>query len=221
MKDLQSAGYTESFTPFGQRDPDDFEDDVSTRKPRRLRGKYRGTVVSNVDPLGQGRLMVRVTDATGFLITGWALPCVPFAGPLMGMYIVPPPVGAGVWVEFEHGNPDFPIWVGCYWSPDPPVPPGQAGIMAQTASRTIPGNPFVTIEVPGAGIGVSALPVTMASAPGMVTLFVGPATSITLSPAGITMSAPSVSITAGTISMTGSVSIKGPLSVNGANLAVI
>jgi hypothetical protein len=218
MTDMKSHGYTEKFDLFGDRDPDDFQDDVSMSKPKRYRGKYRGTVVNNVDPLGQNRLIVRVTDTTGFFTTGWALPCVPFAGPLMGMYIVPPPIGAGVWVEFEQGNPEFPIWVGCYWSPDPPVPPGQAGIMAQTATRLNPGSPLVTIEVPGAGIGVSALPVTMASAPGMVTLFVGPATAITLAPNGITMTAPTVSITAPQIGMTGSVAVTGTFSVNGANL---
>ncbi|MDT5233490.1 MAG: hypothetical protein QOI39_3990 [Mycobacterium sp.] len=221
MSDLHSHGYKESFSLWEKDDDDDaFEDDPGIGKPRRLRGKYRGTVMTNFDPLGQGRLIVRVTDATGFMTTGWALPCVPFAGPLMGMYIVPPPIGAGVWVEFEQGNPDHPIWVGCFWPPDPPVPPGQAGIMAQTATKMNPGGPLVTMEVPGAGIGVSALPVAMASVPGNVTLFVAPATSITLSPTGITMTAPTVTINAAKINVTGATSVNGVLNVNGTSLVV-
>jgi hypothetical protein len=227
VADIHSMGYEETFSPWDREEPDDDIDDASPAKPRRFRGKYRGTVVANFDPLGQGRLFVQVTDVTGFLTTGWALPCVPFAGPLMGMSIVPPPIGAGIWVEFEHGDPDFPIWVGCFWPPDPPVPPGQQGIMAQTAARTTPpGTPLVTIEVPGAGIGVCPVPVPMAGPPGNVTLFVAPATSITLSATGITMTAPSVSITTGQFTVNGATAVNGAtvvtggLTVNGASLVV-
>src|SRR6476660_9509682 len=83
-------------------------------KGRQFLGKYRGSVVNNVDPYGKGRLMVRVPDVAGFFVTSWALPCVPMAGPQMGAYFVPPPIGSAVWVEFEQGNPDKPIWVGCF-----------------------------------------------------------------------------------------------------------
>ena len=31
-----------------------------------------------------------------------------------GLFLVPP-VGANVWVEFEAGDPDYPIWAGCFW----------------------------------------------------------------------------------------------------------
>jgi hypothetical protein len=30
----------------------------------------------------------------------------------MGVYMVPT-IGAGVWVEFENGDPNRPIWTGC------------------------------------------------------------------------------------------------------------
>ena len=78
-------------------------------------GKFRGTVINNVDPLMRGRLLLEVPDVTGLVPSSWAEPCVPLAGPSgppMGVYMVPP-IGAGVWVEFENGDPDHPIWTGC------------------------------------------------------------------------------------------------------------
>jgi hypothetical protein len=88
---------------------------------RRYFGKYRGTVLPMYDVDTRGRLLVAVSDANGPNFSGWARPCVPWAGPSMGCYMVPPP-GANVWVEFEHGNPDHPIWVGCWWG-DPVTAP--------------------------------------------------------------------------------------------------
>jgi hypothetical protein len=87
-------------------------------------GKYRGTVINNVDPLLRGRLLLEVPDVTGLVPTSWAEPCVPLAGPTgppMGVYMVPP-IGAGVWVEFERGDPSMPIWVGCRWGLPSDVP---------------------------------------------------------------------------------------------------
>jgi hypothetical protein len=92
---------------------------------RTFYGKYRGTVINNVDPLMRGRLMLEVPDVTGLVPSSWAEPCVPLAGPTgppMGVYMVPP-IGAGVWVEFERGDPSKPIWVGCRWGLPSDVPP--------------------------------------------------------------------------------------------------
>ena len=77
-------------------------------------GKYRGMVLNNIDPLQQGRLQVQVPDVAGLIPTSWAMPCVPVAGIQNGMFALPI-VGSGVWVEFEQGDPDYPIWVGCFW----------------------------------------------------------------------------------------------------------
>ena len=44
------------------------------------------------------------------------MPSVPFAGPKVGFFAIPP-VGANVWVEFEAGDTDHPIWSGCFWGP--------------------------------------------------------------------------------------------------------
>jgi hypothetical protein len=87
-------------------------------------GKFRGTVLQNVDPERRGRLQLLVPDVLGVIPSSWAEPCVPLAGPTgppMGVYMVPP-IGAGVWVEFEHGDPDFPIWVGCRWGLQSDIP---------------------------------------------------------------------------------------------------
>jgi hypothetical protein len=85
--------------------------DTSTR----YYGKYRGTVSNVDDPQKRGRIKALVPAVLLSEETGWALPSLPFAGPTMGMYTVPP-VGAGVWVEFEAGDASLPIWTGCFWS---------------------------------------------------------------------------------------------------------
>jgi hypothetical protein len=55
----------------------------------------------------------------------------------MGVYFVPPP-GAGVWVEFEHGDPDYPIWSGCRWGSQSDVP--------SNATAGNPADPNIVIQ---------------------------------------------------------------------------
>lgn len=81
---------------------------------RRHLGKHRGKVVDNNDPMRLGRIKVTVDgiiDGGGL----WAWPCVPYAGPSVGFHCLPP-TEALVWVEFESGDPSFPIWTGCMWA---------------------------------------------------------------------------------------------------------
>ena len=78
-------------------------------------GKYRGKVSNVDDPLKIGRIKALVPSVLGEEESGWALPSLPFAGPTMGMYAIPP-VDAGVWIEFEAGDPSLPVWTGCFWS---------------------------------------------------------------------------------------------------------
>ncbi len=87
----------------------------------RFYGKYRGTVINNIDPLQIGRLMVQVPDVLGLGISSWAMPCMPVGGAQMGAFALPP-MQAGVWVEFEQGDPDYPIWTGCWWGSAAEVP---------------------------------------------------------------------------------------------------
>jgi len=107
---------------------------------KRYYGKYRGNVVNNVDPMQRGRLLVQVPDVLGLAPSSWAEPCVPLAGPPgppMGVYLVPPP-GAGVWVEFEQGDPNYPIWVGCRW--------GNAGDLPLAVHSGNPALPSIVIQ---------------------------------------------------------------------------
>lgn len=78
-------------------------------------GKYRGRVLDNQDPENLGRIQVSVPYIMGETpLANWAMPCVPYAGPNAGMFTVPP-VEANVWIEFEGGNINYPIWSGVYW----------------------------------------------------------------------------------------------------------
>lgn len=114
-------------------------------------GKYRGVVTDNDDPNGLGRLRVKVLDVLGDQESGWALPALPYAGDRVGLYLIPP-VDAFVWVEFEHGNPDYPIWTGCFWLSDTTVPqeadgPGIKLLKTDSATITIDDDEgSITIE---------------------------------------------------------------------------
>lgn len=81
---------------------------------RRFYGKYRGTVENTVDPMQQGRVQIRCPAVLGDGTLSWAMPCVPYAGSGVGLFLVPPS-GANIWVEFEAGDPDKPILAGCFW----------------------------------------------------------------------------------------------------------
>jgi uncharacterized protein involved in type VI secretion and phage assembly len=119
-------------------------------------GKYRGTVVTNVDPLQIGRIQAIVPDVTGLVPSTWAMPCVPIAGKQMGAFVVPQ-VGAGVWIEYEQGDPDHPIWVGGYWGAVAEVPalalagnPASPSIVLQTAGQ----NTLMLSDMPGPAGGI-------------------------------------------------------------------
>jgi uncharacterized protein involved in type VI secretion and phage assembly len=96
---------------------------------KKFYGKYRGTVINNIDPMQIGRIQVMVPDVSNFIPTSWAMPCLPIAGKQMGMFVMPQ-IGSGVWVEFEQGDPDFPIWIGCFW-----------GLVAEVPALALAGNP--------------------------------------------------------------------------------
>lgn len=84
-------------------------------------GKYRGRVSDNRDDQNRGRLRLKVRDVYGDNDSGWALPAVPFAGNGVGLFLIPP-TDAWVWVEFEHGSSEYPIWTGCFWDERDQVP---------------------------------------------------------------------------------------------------
>lgn len=88
----------------------------------RYYGKYRGTVTQNIDPQQMGRIQAQVPDVLGGTASSWAMPSVPAAGAQAGCFIVPP-TGSQVWIEFEQGDPDYPIWSGGFWGTSSDVPP--------------------------------------------------------------------------------------------------
>jgi uncharacterized protein involved in type VI secretion and phage assembly len=119
-------------------------------------GKYRGMVIGNIDPLQMGRVQVQVPDVLGSTPSTWAMPCVPLTGKGTGVWVVPQ-VGTGVWVEFEKGDPDFPIWTGCWWGSSADVPPlALAGLPASPSivMQTMAQNTFMLSDVPGPAGGI-------------------------------------------------------------------
>ena len=60
---------------------------------------------------------------------------------------VVPAIGAQVWIEFEQGDPDYPIWTGGFWgtaaevpvfaTAPPAIPPGQNIVLQTTGQNMI------------------------------------------------------------------------------------
>lgn len=115
-------------------------------------GKYRGKVENNVDPKNLGRLQISVPAVLGDGKSSWAMPCVPYAGKQVGFFSMPAN-GTNIWVEFENGDPDYPIWTGCFWgdgelpqsasSPDIRMVKANAGTITINESK---GSEGITIE---------------------------------------------------------------------------
>jgi uncharacterized protein involved in type VI secretion and phage assembly len=145
-------------------------------EPNRYYGKYRGTVVNNVDPMQKGRCQVLVPDVSNVMLSSWAMPSLPMGGMQMGMFTVPP-IGAGVWVEFEQGDADYPIITGGFWGTVAEIP-----TMAQMIPPSVPG---ITLQTPlQNGINVSDVP----GPTGGILLMTASGATISISDAGITIS---------------------------------
>ncbi|MGH7467343.1 MAG: phage baseplate assembly protein V [Longimicrobiales bacterium] len=160
-------------------------------------GKYRGTVTSITDPLQTGRIQARVPDVLGDRDSGWAMPCAPFGGSGVGFFALPV-VGAGVWIEFEHGDPDYPVWTGAWWGSLAEVPPI---LLAPPYKKmmivTEGGNSILLDDTPGIG------GITLETASGQ---------KISMTPLGIEIDN----------GMGGSIKMQGPqVSVNNGALEVI
>lgn len=154
-------------------------------------GKYRGSVVNNIDPMQIGRLQVMVPDVMGVGVSSWAMPCVPLAGPQMGAYFVPL-IGAGVWVEFEGGDPDYPIWTGGFWGSAAEVPalalaglPASPNIVLQTSGQNsvvvgdLPGTGGIMLKAAtGAMILINETGITITNGQGATIMLAGPTVTI-------------------------------------------
>jgi hypothetical protein len=166
---------------------------------KRFYGKYRGLVVENIDPEQIGRVLVQVPDVLGEIPSSWAMPCVPSAGIQSGCFIVPP-IASQVWVEFEQGDPDYPIWTGGFWglvadvpifaTAPPAIPPGQ-NIVLQTPGQNMimvsdaPPTPvtggIVLKGASGAMIVVNETGIYISNGQGAMITLIGPAVAINIS----------------------------------------
>jgi uncharacterized protein involved in type VI secretion and phage assembly len=127
----------------------------------RFLGKYRGRVVATDDPLRIGRITAQVPDVLGDEASTWALPCLPFTGKQAGQFVVPEK-GSGVWIEFEQGDPSFPIWTGCWYGDASELPldaqkeqPAGRPVVIETEGRhkivmsDVPGGTGILLKAPG------------------------------------------------------------------------
>jgi uncharacterized protein involved in type VI secretion and phage assembly len=155
----------------------------------RFFGKFRGIVIDVEDPLMTFRIRAKVPDVMGEDESGWAMPCMPFGGSGMGFFALPK-VGAGVWIEFEHGDPDYPIWSGCWFgsaTEPPPIllaPPYKKVMIMTEGGHSVllddtPGIGGITLETSdGAKIVMNALGIQIDNGQGASISLTGPQVSI-------------------------------------------
>lgn len=159
----------------------------------RFFGKYRGIVLVNLDPEQRGRIQAQVPAVGGLAPTSWAMPCFPSAGMQAGFFTVPP-VGAGVWIEFEGGDIDHPIWSGCFYATvaEVPVlaaaavPPAMGCFVLQTQNQTTvmvsdapgPAGGVLLKTALGAMISISDVGITISNGQGASIAMIGPTVAV-------------------------------------------
>ncbi len=156
-------------------------------------GKYRGVVTDINDPRMIGRVRATVPDVMGDKESGWAMPSVPFGGDGMGFFALPKK-GAGVWIEFEQGDLEHPIWSGCWFGSkaevppvlltDPPDSPFKKVLLKTEGGQSIllddtPGEGGITLETSdGQKIVVSATGIEIDNGQGASIKLTGPQVSV-------------------------------------------
>jgi uncharacterized protein involved in type VI secretion and phage assembly len=148
-------------------------EDLMERMRSRHYGIYRG-VVTDVDAATM-RVKASVPSVLPNSTTGWAMPCVPYAGPQVG-FVMLPEIGSGVWITFEGGDPSYPVWVGMYW-----------------ASSDIPSQASATVK----SIIASAGSIAMDNNAGSITLTDAQQNTVTLDSSGVTAKSGSSSVAIG------------------------
>jgi len=115
-------------------------------------GIYRGKVVSvgtsTSDKEGRlGQLKISVPDVYGNEQQNlpWANCVVPFAGDNYGSLMLPKQ-GDGVWVQFEAGNKDHPVWLGGWFAQNKSLP---SGVGAETRVVRTPKGHTVVLDDDG------------------------------------------------------------------------
>ena len=110
---------------------------------RRYYGSYRGVVMDNNDPLRLGRVKCRVPEVLGLTImTDWAtFKGGSYGGDANSGIFNPPDINASVFVEFESGDVNRPLYSGTWWGQktgQPPETPGLARADGQQCWKTDP-----------------------------------------------------------------------------------
>lgn len=141
---------------------------------QRFFGKYRGEVVDTADDTQRGRLKVKCPAVLGEESV-WAMPCTPYAGDSLGFFALPP-AGTSVWVEFEGGEINQPIWAGCFWK--------DGDMEAADAKESV-----MFLKSPGLTIRVD-------NDQGTVEIEASGGAKITLDSNGVTIEAPEVTLSA-------------------------
>jgi hypothetical protein len=167
-------------------------------------GKYRGKVLDNLDPLVLGRIIPEVAAVPGSMLN-WAMPCVPYAGMQVGFYAIPP-IGANVWIEYEGGDPNFPIWSGCFWGEGElplEAPPTMKVFKTDFITMILNDTPEIggfTLECISPAVDV---PLTMTFNSTGVTILC-PESTIEMTPETITLTVPEaiVTVSAATVELT-------------------
>jgi hypothetical protein len=139
-----------------------------TVSAKRHYGKFRGTVVNPVDTGLKGRILASVVVG-GTPIQVVAEACTPYPG----FYAIPP-VGAGVWIEFEEGNLDKPIWTGCWWK--------EGEVLAMLSPDLPPPNPATSPQTVVLSVSAAAFPAAIPVARIKLNTVTGFATMETLVP---------------------------------------
>ena len=172
---------------------------MSEGETRRYYGKYRGTVINNIDPMQKGRIQVQVPDVTAMTPSSWAMPCFPFTGIQQGQWCLPG-IGAGVWVEYEQGDADYPIWTGGFFGSGAEVPalalaatPGLSNVVIQTQLQNtlsisdMPGTGGILLKsMSGALIQINETGIKISNGQGAIISMTGPTVDVNLGALTIT-----------------------------------
>lgn len=106
-------------------------------KSKEFGGIYRGFVVDNKDPEELLRAKLRVPEVSGQEITDWATPAASFYGGYAdGGTAFPPEIGSGVFVMYEHGNVDMPVYLGGWYA----NVKGEDGTIVKEVSKRVRGK---------------------------------------------------------------------------------
>ena len=150
-------------------------------------GKYRATVLNNLDPENRGRVMVQLADRFGLFPSTWALPSFQMAAIQAGLVTIPP-IHATVWIEFEAGDPDYPIWSGGFYESPAEMPlmvmagatPATPNIVMQTVGQVtlmLSDNPAMNVLIKtltGAMISVGEAGILISNGKGATISMIGP-----------------------------------------------